>query len=306
MTMGFQIVPLLLVPMGITVSASKRGIADPHLSHAEVEALRPEVSWGYNWGTSSGWGGLEFYPMIHHGSSVNSAEHALHGHSSALLGFNEPDISSQAHMSPQEAASLWPQVEKLASAHGVQTLVGPAVCGDIGKGTSWLQEFFDACNGCRIDAVAIHSYWPSLSGVQGLVKAHSRWGKPLWITEIACEGCSHSRQIEFMKEVVPWLEQEGSIAKYSWFNPMNRLVEGSGLTELGRVYVGHAHQDQGQGQHDSKDCCDACGGKFCSPRSGHCHDQQSKAYYLECSAGGRRLFIANEPEAELQAKVVHV
>eukprot|EP00931_Biecheleriopsis_adriatica_P082071 TRINITY_DN5545_c0_g1_i1.p1 TRINITY_DN5545_c0_g1~~TRINITY_DN5545_c0_g1_i1.p1 ORF type:complete len:310 (-),score=38.64 TRINITY_DN5545_c0_g1_i1:278-1207(-) len=309
MAKGLKIVQLLLVSMGISVSASsKRGIADPHLSHGAVEALHPAVSWGYNWGTSAGWSGLEFFPMIHHASSLNSADHDLHGHFSALLGFNEPDISSQAHMSPREAARRWPKVEKLASAHGVQSLVSPAVCGDIGKGTSWLQEFFDACHGCRVDAVAIHSYWPSLSGVQGLVRAHRRWGKPLWITEIACEGCSHGRQIEFMKEVVPWLEQEGVIAKYAWFNPMNRLVAGSHLTELGRAYLGHGHGDQGHGgQQGSGDCCASCGGKFCSPRSGHCHNQQSKSYYLECPAGGRRLLNASEPEAvELQAKAIHV
>lgn len=31
-----------------------------------------------------------------------------------------------------------------------------------GKGTSWMGSFLNACQNCRIDAIAIHSYWCTL------------------------------------------------------------------------------------------------------------------------------------------------
>jgi len=32
-----------------------------------------------------------------------------------------------------------------------------------GKGTSWMGSFLNACQNCRIDAIAIHSYWCTLA-----------------------------------------------------------------------------------------------------------------------------------------------
>ena len=63
-------------------------------------------------------------------------------------------------------------------------------------------------------------------------------------------------QIKFMKDVVPWLEQEDMVEKYAWFsyftnewargitnpNPDAGLVDWNGaLSELGRVYVSLGH-----------------------------------------------------------------
>ncbi|CAE7777846.1 U2surp [Symbiodinium pilosum] len=179
----------------------------------------------------------------------------------ALLGFNEPDIHSQAHMNPWHAAAIWPEVEQVARNYGVQTLVSPAMCGDIGKGTSWMQQFLDACKGCRIDAIAIHSYWCSLDGVRNLVQQYKRFGKKIWLTEFACAApgvdVSMQGQIKFMKDVVPYLEQEDMVEKYAWFsyftnewshgitnpNPDAGLVDWNGaLSELGRVYVSLGHR----------------------------------------------------------------
>ena len=144
------------------------------------------------------------------------------GNFRALLGFNEPDIHTQAHMNPWHAAAMWPEVERVARNLGVQKLVSPAMCGDIGKGMAWMQQFLDACKGCRVDAIAIHSYWCSLGGVQNLINSYKRFGKKIWLTEFACAApgvdVSMQGQIKFMKEVVPWLEQEDVVEKYAWFS----------------------------------------------------------------------------------------
>lgn len=39
---------------------------------------------------------------------------------------------------------MWTNVEQLASQLGVQQLVSPAMCGDIGKGTQWMGSFLNA------------------------------------------------------------------------------------------------------------------------------------------------------------------
>eukprot|EP00438_Fugacium_kawagutii_P009761 Skav236682 [mRNA] locus=scaffold406:151890:154444:- [translate_table: standard] len=141
-----------------------------------------------------------------------------------------------------------------------------------------MSNFLNACQNCRIDAIAIHSYWCTLD-------AGRRYG---WCPMVAnclaaffgCVGTeafacadqnfdvSMGGQIRFMKEVVPWLEQEDIIEKYAWFsiwdtyviarghtqnrgyftnewqygitnpNPDAGLVHPNGdLSELGRVYV---------------------------------------------------------------------
>ena len=144
--------------------------------------------------------------------------------------------------------------------YGVQELVSPAMCGDIGKGTSWMGQFLDTCKGCRIDAIAIHSYWCSLGGIQNLIDSYRRFGKKIWLTEFACAApgvnVSMRGQIKFMKDVVPWLEQEDIVEKYAWFsyftnewahgitwpNPDAGLVDWNGaLSELGSVSVSLSH-----------------------------------------------------------------
>ena len=60
------------------------------------------------------------------------------GNSPYILGFNEPDLSSQANLTPQRAAVLWRRIEQ---AYPHRLLVSPAVsCGDL----YWLVRFRSA------------------------------------------------------------------------------------------------------------------------------------------------------------------
>jgi len=248
---------LLLLARRVDGRSYKRGIAIRRPTQAQLQALQGSVDWFYDWSVSP-WGGasgtsVNFFPMIYGRGEV---DRGLAGYSWALLGFNEPTIGAQSAMSPSEAAGLWPRLEATASANGVQKLVSPAMCGDIGRGTSWMRSFIDACQGCRIDAIAIHSYDCDLPSIQRLVDAYRSFGRPIWLTEFACavpgRDVSMQPQIQFMNQVVPWLEQEGVIEKYAWFsfftyewsypitspNPDNGLVYGDGqLSELGRAYL---------------------------------------------------------------------
>eukprot|EP00434_Breviolum_minutum_P028170 symbB.v1.2.024923.t1/scaffold2393.1/size80293/2 len=248
---------LALAKLDLVLGSSKRGIARTGLNPRELQALLPSVTWTYNWklspGPSARSSSVDFMPMVH-GRQFSRSDYSAQAN--ALLGFNEPDIDTQAHLSPGEAAAMWPEVEQMANQLGVQTLVSPAMCGDIGKGTSWMGSFLNACQNCRIDAIAIHSYWCTLDGIQNLVGNYRRFGKKIWLTEFACADpnfdVSMDGQIRFMKEVVPWLESEDLIDKYAWFSyftnewqyaitnpsPDAGLVHQNGdLSPLGRVYV---------------------------------------------------------------------
>lgn len=219
--MGQSRLLVLVFACGITSAAAsaKRGIAKANLQEHQLHALKQGVSWGYNWELNPRmqWSRaqMDFFPMVHNN---NFPRNAGGGQFRALLGFNEPDIHHQAAMNPWHAAAIWPEVERVARNYGVKTLVSPAMCGDIGKGTWWMGEFLKACKGCRVDAVAIHSYWCSVSGLQNLVENYKKFGKKIWLTEFACADqnydVSMQGQIKFMKEVVPWLEQEPAIEKY--------------------------------------------------------------------------------------------
>ena len=71
-----------------------------------------------------------------------------------LLTFNEPDNGSQSNVSPTQAASLWPQIESIAATDGIPYIVSPAVASSV----TWMQQFFNACTGCKVDYIAVHFY----------------------------------------------------------------------------------------------------------------------------------------------------
>src|SRR5207244_2882338 len=85
-----------------------------------------------------------------------------------LLTFNEPNFPTQADLTPQEAASHWPEIEAMAAGAGDIPIVGPGLnfCGsnDPNKpchDTSpyqYYKDFFAACTNCKVDYVAVHWY----------------------------------------------------------------------------------------------------------------------------------------------------
>ena len=255
---------------GSEVEASrvcKRGVAYGHHSVADMAALSAGISWWYNWdfrpdSTLSGADylayGVNYVPMIWGaGSDRVAARTSIPDDATALLGFNEPNFGEQANLSAAEAAALWPELEAIAAARNLQ-LVSPAVnfCGGNCQDTdpfAYLDDFFGACSGCRVDAVAIHIYVgcsPTGNNKAEWLINHvetykSRFSQPLWLTEFACDDAANEdQQLAFLEDAVAYLEGEPRIERYAWFagradNMRNVDLLGADgqLTPLGEAYV---------------------------------------------------------------------
>lgn len=182
----------LLVLIAITAPAqqrsAKRGIGwderntASYLSDAAIEKMAPGVSWVYTWGqTPKGTttllatgeeGSMDFAPMCWKGTyDANAIRNYVKKHPGVkhLLGFNEPNFSAQANMTPADAANKWPAVEALADELGLR-LVAPAlnftgerVGGKIWTPYEWLDEFIKQYKKKygklpHMDCLALHCY----------------------------------------------------------------------------------------------------------------------------------------------------
>lgn len=219
----------------------KRGIAVQNwrLNSASLFALAQSLYWGYVWHHKpSNWQGgpsleewerhgINFIPMVW-GAGANhldrAVEDGLPREKRALLGFNEPNFPEQANLSPQKAASLWPLVEELARNASINYIVSPAVNFAAYDPIQWLQEFFGNCTGCKVDAVAFHTYTCFGRYLKDHIEMYKIFQRPLWLTEFACcEASSLERlpaegQMAYMREAIPLLERDESIEMYSWFS----------------------------------------------------------------------------------------
>ena len=174
------------------------------------------ASWFYNWSHSNSHNcKSEFIPMIWNGNDVYACKNLPAG-SDWLLGFNEPNLSSQANMSPEYASSLWHHLEATG-----RKLVSPAMA--MGNGIQWMDEFMEHCKGCRIDAIAIHTYEGTTGGVEYWVGKFTKYGKPVWVTEMAqphAHDCG-----SYANSIAKSFESDSRVGRYAWF--MNRGDGGS-------------------------------------------------------------------------------
>ncbi|MCP6135258.1 glycoside hydrolase family protein, partial [Klebsiella pneumoniae] len=69
----------------------------------------------------------------------------LNSGNSYILGFNEPDMESQAAMSSSDAANYYR--EYISPLSGKAKLVSPAVTNGVGadKGLDWMRNFLNSC-----------------------------------------------------------------------------------------------------------------------------------------------------------------
>jgi hypothetical protein len=248
-----------------SAAACKRGIGAntaPTTAFAHTSSS-PGISWWYDWSDAVPKGaaavpGIAFVPMIW--GSANLAGPIPAG-STYVLGFNEPNFKAQSNLTPQQAATDWPQVESMAKAAGIP-MVSPAVnfCGSASDSSgcsdptvtdpySWLKDFFAACTGCEVDAVAVHWYNCDLPSLQGYIDGNAslegfvQFGKPIWLTEFSCDGThSVADQTAYMQQAVPYLEGNPNVARYAWFSATpipNAVLENpdGSLTALGTTYA---------------------------------------------------------------------
>ncbi|OCH92443.1 hypothetical protein OBBRIDRAFT_791322 [Obba rivulosa] len=235
-------------PAPPTSNTIKRGLSFNDASLTK-DFNSQQVSWAYNWGPSFEGSlpqGVEFFPMLwgaddgHTNGWSDAATAAIANGAKYLLSFNEPDLSSQSNLSPEQAANAW--MEFMQPFAGKAKLIAPAVTnGAAPMGTAWLDAFIAACSQCTIDGYAIHIYdsATNIGYYQNYISGvATKYGKEVLVTEFGATG-SAQQQEEFLQEMVQFLDGLDGISHYAWFmTAVGNLVNSdASLSPLGEAYV---------------------------------------------------------------------
>jgi len=249
------------------VKSNKRGVSYGYHSVADMNTASKGISWWYNWAaqpdadirtTYSNYN-MDFVPQAWNAAGISgvNAWASQDSRVKYILGFNEPNFIDQANMTPTQAAAAWPQLQAVADQYGLK-LISPAVnyCGSCvsENGTiytnpfKWLDDFFTACKGCRVDYIALHWYGGGNS-ITGYIEDARKYGKPIWVTEFADweSGITAENQKSYLAGAVNFLERDPDVFRYSWFIgrggganvfPYIDLYGTSGImTALGQLYI---------------------------------------------------------------------
>jgi len=258
-------------PTPAATKSAKRGIAYDLASPADMAALAPGVSWWYNWSPNPNPAvpanyatqySMDFYPMLWNGSYNSSSIVAfLQANPSIkyMLVMNEPNITSQSNLTPQQAAQIWPGYETISAQTGVK-IVGPAMTWgtmtNYQDPVAWLDAFYAAyqsANGGRnpqIDYLAFHWYDYGLSDQLDRL---GKYNKSIWVTEFAnwhsqndgSQITTLAEQEAQMTNMVATCESRVDVFRYAWFTGrlspdphFTSLLAGDGvLTGLGQTYL---------------------------------------------------------------------
>jgi len=222
--------------------SEKRGLGYGHHSLNDLAALEGGINWWYNWYVEPDSQvanqyedhNIEFVPMAWDENFDEPRLRAFldtHPNVKYLLGFNEPNFAEQANLTPAEAAAQWPRVEAIADEYNLK-IVGPAVNYSPGNvdipntdedSDPWvyLDAFFAACEDCRVDYIAVHTYMKWDTAVDWFVGEFERYGKPIWVTEWAGwdEGgfSSVEGQMDYLAKTVRNMESNANVFRYAWF-----------------------------------------------------------------------------------------
>lgn len=248
---SYDISPVVYLPFIVNQSTnSLRGVGS---TYSQCEYMDGE--WYYNWGMSLPDCGIESVPMLWDETFIGLPIFAT---SKWLMGFNEPDVSSQSDISPQMAAVLWKDVESIYSD---KMLVSPSVL-DLSWLNSWYEEYARLYGKPpRVDATGIHCYWfgdvrSAIEHCKTLTRNAIEWSTrrhiyQVWITEYAYLPCLGDSE-RFMVEMMLFFDSEPIVARDAWFqlsymgeepwafgeNCNTSLVDfySGRLTELGKAY----------------------------------------------------------------------
>lgn len=252
--------------------SAKRGVCAQGLSAEDFQALAPGVSWYYNWffepETPSPPGGPEFVPMLWGDSPKlwSGLDRAVktQPRPRAVFALNEPNLKSQANLTPQAAAHAWTRAKAVADRWGVQ-LVGPQLAiGTAAHDTltawdpvqkkdvayTWMVQFWEAFRfylpKSAAPVVAIHPYGNVGELKWAVGEMAKRSGRPVWVTEFnEWKAADEAAAIAYMTEAVAFMESSPDVAGYAWFmarvkdHPLHSLLanESGRLTRLGEAYV---------------------------------------------------------------------
>lgn len=243
-----------------TSSGKKWGLGWPNGDASYLSNFaRPNVGYLYTWSPYLPSGlselGIEGIPMLWGYNQVSDFQNlVVAGYANYVLGPNEPNEPSQSNMSPADGASLWQQYINPLQNEGYK-LISPA-CTNDQSGLDWYQQFFAACSGCHVDAIAFHAYTTDAQSVIDYANTlHSTYNLPVWITEFADQNYSGTGGQATMDEVwsfastiinfvdsTDWLEVAfpfGVMYDLQGVNTDNSLLASDGYpTSLGYTYFG--------------------------------------------------------------------
>jgi hypothetical protein len=245
----------------------KQGVGYGYHSAADMNTASEGVSWWFNWAaqpdvairTTYSEYNVDFAPQAWNAAGIAGVNTWVMQDDKIkyLLGFNEPNFKAQANMTPTQAAAAWPQLQAIADQYNLK-LVSPAVnyCGECVSENGiiyynpfdWLDDFFTACVGCRVDYIALHWYGGGNS-MTGYINDARKYGKPIWVTEYANweAGVTAQGQKNYLAGTTNFLERDPDVYRYSWFigrgaganvYPYIDLYGASGqMTPLGQLYL---------------------------------------------------------------------
>lgn len=241
---------------------SKKGMALGGDMSDKVSLKKLNCSWYYNWATdafnNSIDEGVAHIPMMWGGADDNKEAMAnMSSTANYILGFNEPDIKTQADMFFFEGIETWKEYISPLK----MRKVSPAPAAP-GGDSNWLKLFMDGGYKCRnpwdgtwglysdylddetktwvegmgneVDAVVLH-YYRNQINLDGLLAAIKKlwetYHKPIWVTELSIFGIKgldtdHSYELpekraamaEFVKGIVENLDEIPYVERYCWFS----------------------------------------------------------------------------------------
>ncbi|KJA23184.1 glycoside hydrolase family 128 protein [Hypholoma sublateritium FD-334 SS-4] len=249
---------IALAQLSVTLASKniKRGLAfadgdtPGNVDIKKANTSSSVVSWQYNWGATPpdylSKSGIPFIPMQWGTSGIaNFASIVKAQGAKTILGFNEPDLSSQSNINATYAATLWKQYINPLSNSGVR-LGAPAVSSG-STGLPWLSAFLAACSGCTIDFIPLHWYGTGAQNFNKYIgQVHTQFpGRPLWVTEFASTSLNDTEVYNFMVNTTSYMDSLSWIEGYSWFAFLRKqsgsaynLMDAHGsLTTLGANYI---------------------------------------------------------------------
>lgn len=218
-----------------TFYISKKGLAMGGDMSDTVVLEKMNLSWYYNWASTAFSNSVDknvaHVPMMW-GIGEDSIEGVLNldSDSNYILGYNEPDIASQANMTVEEGVEAWSYVCNT----GKRT-VSPASYNPNGP-SEWVSGFLEGIEvkNLSCDSIALHCYGPNIDVDRVLSAVDSAWEeyqKPIWLTEISVVGrknipsMDHSyekpgeieKMMAYLEELVAELDKRDYVERYAWF-----------------------------------------------------------------------------------------
>jgi len=232
--------------------SGKRGLAYNDASLCDSFIGASDVSWAYNWASSSSGlsSEINYIPLLWGTSSDftdswnTNAKSAIAAGAEYIFSFNEPDDSSQANLSPSDAAAAYLQyIEPFA---GQAKLCAPSVTNGGGSmGLDWLNAFLTECSTCTIDCINIHWYDTYQNADYFKTQVNNATaiggGKPVFVSEFGCTDGSDSEISGFLEDVMPWMDANSNVTGYAYFMVSDGLLmSGTAPSSYGETYLSYS------------------------------------------------------------------